>query len=190
MSKIKLHRDSQKRFYGEDFIYFITTNVDNRLPYFKEEIFCDLFIDCLKFCKKLKKFELYAFVIIPNHIHLLLKPSDEYNIFELMRSLKTNFSRDLNYVLGYNNESSSCNEGAVAPPRLQSMQSSLQNKKQNFPKFQWQKSYHDHVIRGERDFNEHLLYIWWNPEKHNIIDKWEEYEYSSYKNFQNLINDI
>ena len=183
MSKIKLHRNSQKRFYAEDFIYFITTNVADRSPYFKKEIFCDLFIDCLKFCKELKKFELYGLVIIPNHIHLLLRPSDEYNISKVMKSLKENFSRNVNIVLGFTNE------GATTSSRLQSIKTLLQNK-QTFPKFQWQKSYHDHVIRGEEDFNEHLQYIWRNPEKHNIINNWEEYKYSSYKNFEELIDQI
>jgi len=47
MRNIKLHRHSQKRFYGEGKIYFITTNTFKRFPYFKEDLFCELFIENL-----------------------------------------------------------------------------------------------------------------------------------------------
>jgi len=56
------------------------------------------------------------------------------------------------------------------------------------PKFQWQKSFFDHYIRNDNDFNYHLEYIWWNPEKHSTINNFKNYPYSSYANYQNLID--
>lgn len=44
----KKHRNSQKRIYIEDGTYFITSNTFNWYPYFKEPIFCDLFVENLK----------------------------------------------------------------------------------------------------------------------------------------------
>ena len=57
MREIKLHHNSQKRFYGKDKIYFITANTHNRFPYFREDLFCELFIKNLRFCKELKRSE-------------------------------------------------------------------------------------------------------------------------------------
>ena len=34
--------------------------------------------------------------------------------------------------------------------------------------FRWQKSFYDHIIRGERDFREHLDYIFGNAVKHKL----------------------
>ena len=75
-----LHKNSQKRFYDKDHVYFITTVTEQRFPYFNEGLFCELFIENLRMCKKMKRFELYAFTIIPDHVHLLVRPGDEYNV--------------------------------------------------------------------------------------------------------------
>lgn len=104
MNNKNLHRNSQKRIYGEDYIYFITTNTQRRFPYFKEKIFCELFVENLRICKELKKFKLYGFVVIPDHVHLLIQPNDEYNISKTMKSLKENFSRNANIIMNITNE--------------------------------------------------------------------------------------
>jgi hypothetical protein len=44
-----LHRNSQKRLYVSDGMYFITTNTENRHPYFENEILCELFLETLDF---------------------------------------------------------------------------------------------------------------------------------------------
>ena len=102
MKNIKLHRNSQKRFYGSDKIYFITTVTRQRFPFFEEDLFCELFVENLRICKELKNFKLYAFIIIPNHIHLLLKPGNDFNISKVMQSLKQNVSCDINRIINHN----------------------------------------------------------------------------------------
>ena len=52
---MRLHRNSQKRFYQENSIYFIVTKTFENFPYFKENIFCDLLIEDLKICKQFLK---------------------------------------------------------------------------------------------------------------------------------------
>lgn len=42
----------------------------------------------------------------------------------------------------------------------------------SFPKFQWQKSFHDHYIRNQNDFDTHMNYIVYNPKKHNLPNDW------------------
>ena len=102
MSQIKPHRNSQKRFYGKDKIYFITTVTHQRFPFFKENLFCKLFVENLRICKELKEFKLYAFIIIPDHVHLLLKSNGKFNISQIMFSIKKQFSHDVNRVIGEN----------------------------------------------------------------------------------------
>jgi len=65
----KFHRNSFKRFYGEGKIYYIVSKTRNNFSYFKETLFCDLFIEELRLCKQLKEFKLYAFSIIYDHIY-------------------------------------------------------------------------------------------------------------------------
>lgn len=93
------YRDFQKRQYQQNKTYFVTFVVQNRINFFKEKLFCELFIAELKLIKELKKFKLHAFVVNPDHVHLLLTPSDKYNISQIMQSLKRNFSRDVNKII-------------------------------------------------------------------------------------------
>lgn len=44
----------------------------------------------------------------------------------------------------------------------------------------WQKGFWDHVIRDEADFQRHLDYIHYNPVKHGLVQRPEDWPYSSY----------
>ena len=204
-----MHRNSQKRFYDKNYIYFITTNTDQRLPFFKEDIFCELFIENLQVCKKLKEFELYAFIIIPDHVHLLINPGEKFNISEIMFSIKKQFLHNVNRVIGENKLylEYKINEGEQTFARLrccdeinehQNYVNDLRKKfvkkyghpQHDIPDFKWQHSFHDHVIRNEKDFNHHYNYIIFNCIKHGICEDEEEFKWSSLnEEFADLIDD-
>ena len=99
-----MHRNSQKRQYQENKAYFITCNVKDKRDFFKESLFCELFIEELKLVKKLKQFKLHAFCLNHNHFHILITPNQEYNISEVMFSIKKQFSHNINIILDYNSE--------------------------------------------------------------------------------------
>jgi len=185
----QLHRNSQKRFYGPDKIYFIVTKTYKNYPYFKEPIFCDLFLEELKLGKKLKQFKLYGFCLVYDHLNLLIGPREKYNISQVMKSLKENISRDINYIMAnrhYEGDTSTCR----LPLRrlIAELQKQFIDKygepQYARPRFKWQKSFHDHVIRDEKDFANHYTYTVDNYAKHNLPEDWR---YTS-SNFEDLID--
>ncbi|HEX9917089.1 MAG TPA: transposase [candidate division Zixibacteria bacterium] len=95
-----LHRNSQKRFYVENSVYFITTKTYDSFPYFDEEILCNLLIDSLKYSQKKKSFKIFGYKINPDHIHLLIQSNNEHNYSKIMHNVKRNFSHNANIVLG------------------------------------------------------------------------------------------
>jgi REP element-mobilizing transposase RayT len=158
-----LHRNSQKRIIYPGMTYFVTTNTKYRYPYFRNDILSELFIEELRVAKELKKFLLFGFCVMPDHIHLLLKPDVEVaNISEIMRSLKTNFSRNVNKIVdAYNLNSFMEIEGRVTSPGLRDcnynkilIDKFFKLKKQNIKLFyfKWHDRFHDHFIRNHRDF--------------------------------------
>ena len=162
------HRNSQKRYYEENSIYFIVTKTFQNFPYFKEPIFCELFIEELKLCKELEKFKLYGFCIIYDHLNLLIHPNSEFNISKIMKSLKENSSRDINYVIsGYRHEG----DTSTCRLRLRELIDDFHNQfiqkygqNQNIiPKFKWQKSFYDHIINDDDSLNKIRKYIINNP---------------------------
>jgi putative transposase len=48
----------------------------------------------------------------------------------------------------------------------------------------WQKRFWDHVIRDEDDFQQHLDYVHYNPVRHKLAVKPEEYPHSSFGHWQ------
>ena len=41
---------------------------------------------------------------------------------------------------------------------------------QSSPQFKWQKSFHDHIIRDARDYDNHVAYIYNNAAKHHLVE--------------------
>src|SRR4030042_2867328 len=96
-----LYHNSFKRVNFPGAIYYIVIKTKNNYPYFKEPIFCDLFIENLQICKQLKGFKLYAFSIIYDHVNLLIEPNNQFNVSKVIKSLKENVSRDINVAMDY-----------------------------------------------------------------------------------------
>ena len=203
----KKHRNSQKRIIFQDACYFITSNTFDWHPFFKESIFCDLFVENLWLCKRLKGFLLYGWVLGYDHFHLQIQPNDKWNISKIMQFLKRHVSRNINIVMSYQST-----EGGIGQSRLQvsgvlhydenwlhvnkfdqyvhELKNQFHQKYSNghkFPQFRWHESFYDHYIRSENDFDEHMEYIAYNPDKHTMLNDWP-YVFTNPK-YENLIDE-
>ncbi len=54
---------------------------------FTRKIYRDIVINSLKYCQENKGLEIYAFVIMSNHVHLLLRSSNG-NLSGILRNFK------------------------------------------------------------------------------------------------------
>ncbi len=100
------------------------------------------------------KFDLWAYSILRDHCHLLLKPNDINNYPKIIRSIKYNFTK---------------NVGIAIP--------TYKDKKI------WQDRYYEHTIRDENDLNKHIDYIHYNPIKHTYVKKAKDWEYTSFQDY-------
>lgn len=114
-----------------------------------------MFVKNLRLCKQMGGVLLYGWVLNYDHFHLLLHPSDKYNISKIMKSLKENVSCAINRIMD-----AQITGGGMTSSRLQDVyrdkydiihfQSIFYKKYPNrnpFPRFQWQDSFHDNYIR-------------------------------------------
>lgn len=67
--------------------HYITAVTFKRLPIFRSEKSCQIFIDNLNELKEIHPFKLVAYVIMPDHIHLIINPL-EFDISVILRKLK------------------------------------------------------------------------------------------------------
>lgn len=142
-----------RRYYIPGSAVFITQVVQDREPVFRGYKNVDLLREILLNVKQLHPFTMLGFVFLPDHFHLLIQPTGESNFSAIMHSLKPNFTKEYKKVLGFSPS--------------QSM------------KF-WQKRFWDHVIRNDRDFENHLRYIHYNPVKHGFVTDPRVWKDSSY----------
>ena len=85
------------------------------------------------------------YVIMPNHIHLLLRVcSDEYG----RPMVAPTISRVINQLKGYTVKQ-------IGIPI-------------------WQKSFHDHIIRNQKDYEEHINYMYYNPVRWHLDELYTE----------------
>lgn len=142
-----------RRYYIPGSTVFITQVVQYREPIFNNPNHVQLLREVLRRVKEIYPFVMLAYVFLPDHFHLLIQPMGECNFSDIMHSLKPNFTKEYKKLLG-----------------LSSSQTM---------KF-WQKRFWDHVIRDDRDFENHIHYIHYNPVKHGYVKYPREWGGGSY----------
>lgn len=144
-----------RRYYVPDAIVFITGVTHDRVPYLGLEDNIELFWETLRRVQKIHPFRLVAYVILPDHFHWLMRIEDDCGDFsKVLHSIKRNYT--LNYKKARH---------ISGPLNL------------------WQKRFWDHIIRDERDLNNHFDYIHWNPIKHGHVERPENWMHSTYSHW-------
>ena len=79
--------------------YFITTATYRRRPLFADPRLCRIVEGNLKFYRDRMKFLLHGYVIMPDHIHLLITPRQSGTISDIMRNFKSYAAKEMRHDL-------------------------------------------------------------------------------------------
>ena len=147
--------------YGQKGSYFVTLCTHSRLPLFKMESIVGNGLRAVppppqnviirKWIRetqnKFSNITIDKYVIMPDHLHLIVTIQERHtgrSLPDIMQFFKTMTTND--YIRGVK-------AGILAP----------------FEKKLWQKSYYDHVIRNQQDYDETWQYIENNPSKWMLV---------------------
>lgn len=83
------------RYYGAGHSHFITTSCHDRLPFLGSAQSRDLFVEVLERVRRRYHFVVAGYVVMPEHVHLLLSEPDRGNPSVIMQSIKQGFARRL-----------------------------------------------------------------------------------------------
>jgi len=108
-------------------------------------------LDVLKHYREQEKYDLHEFVIMPDHLHLLLTPAFDIYLERTVQLIKGGFSYRLGKAGLF-----AITKGVV-----------------------WQESFTNHRIRDEQDYAHHVEYIRTNPVRAHLTDTPESYPHSS-----------
>ena len=153
-------------------IYYVTTNVYQRLPIFTRPSFIIPLIDSLNYYRFQHQCKLLGYVIMPDHLHLLLFPIGESKLDEFMRDYKR-------FTAGRIVRQAKV-EGLAAWVQAFEAAGSETNRGEHKV---WQDSYWDKNIFTERFLRQKLNYIHRNPVRADLVKDAGDYPYSSYRNY-------
>jgi putative transposase len=106
-------------------------------------------------------FEIIAWVVLPDHMHAIwILPPDDTDYALRWRAIKSIFSRNL-------------------PP----VEKTTTNRLSRGERGIWQRRFWEHTIRDERDLENHVAYIHYNPVKHGHAASPREWPHSSFHRF-------
>ena len=138
-----------KRFQQAESLHFITFSCFRRLPLLEAAQARETFEAVLEATRARHQARVYAYVLMPEHIHLLVNEPPRILLAQLLKSVKQVTSRK------------------------------LRGGREKF----WQDRYYDCNVRGEKERSEVIRYIHRNPVKRGLVEKPEDWPWSSFRHY-------
>lgn len=103
-----------------------------------------------------RPFGIEAWVVLPDHMHCVWTlPANDHDFSTRWRLIKARFSHGLP-------------EGRLRTSHAARQERGI-----------WQRRFWEHHLRDQADMDAHLRYCWFNPVKHGLVVRPEEWPYSS-----------
>lgn len=166
-----------------DSTYFITLTTVGWVDVFTRLNQKQVIIDALRFCQHQKGLEIYAYVLMHSHLHLVCKSVGTLTLAEIMRDFKKYTSKKIIETIVSKPESrrewllNYFEEACAHLKRLQKYKV-------------WQDGYHAESLYSNTFIQEKINYIHQNPVKEMIVVYAEDYYFSSARNYASLDNDL
>ncbi len=140
------------REYCESGIYHVMFRGHSKNEIFLEDKDYQKFLRLLQELKEKKKFEIYAYCLMTNHVHLVIKEGALREISDIMKLLTGSYTQWFNYKYG--------KSGSLTESR-----------------------YKSRAVKTDEYLMHLVRYIHQNPVKAGIVEKIQEYKWSSYESY-------
>jgi putative transposase len=156
-----------RRYYGAGYLHFITTSCYRRMPLLAKPQPRDLLLEVLEQVRRRYRFVMVGYVIMPEHIHLLLSEPERGNPSKVMQAIKQGFARRLlsNLRTGGDRRQPGVCDIALDEGHI------------------WQARFYDFVVFTEKKRVEKLRYMHRNPVKRGLVREPQEWAWSSYRHY-------
>jgi putative transposase len=145
--------------------HFVTFRVHQWVDVFTRKEYITILLQSIKHCQHHKGLKVYGWVIMTNHVHLIIS-SDKDKLSDIIRDLKKFTSKQI-FESIQNNQKESRKRWLLWLLR-----------KDDAIWF-WEEGYHGEEIFSQEFFETKLNYIHLNPVRAGLVEKEEEYLYSS-----------
>ena len=143
-----------RRFQESGQSHFVTFSCYRQQPFFSTAERYDLFVQCLEDMRRRFEMRIYGYVVMPEHVHLLLSEPPPTRLADAIHYLKLSFAKPL--------------RSQPSPEKSAGF---------------WQKRYYDRSVRSYREFVVKLRYLHRNPVKRGLVSNLEDWKWSSYRHY-------
>ena len=152
-----------RRFFIPGGTYFFTAVTYNRRPLFTEASAINALKNAFTYTMQRHPFSIVAYAILPDHLHYIwILPPGDSNYSMRWRLIKSHFTRHWGKDI----------------ERSQNISRAVKGEKDV-----WQSRFWEHLIRNEKDLNQYIEYIHYNPIKHQYVDFPEQWLQSSFNDY-------
>jgi REP-associated tyrosine transposase len=163
-----------KRFHQTGALHFITWSCEDRQPLLNSSGNRDLLLRVLEQMRNRYRFALVGFVVMPEHVHLLISEPLIGNTSSAICAVKIGFTRR---ILSRN-------------PHLWQHRREAGHPRSDGGQHFWMKRYYDFNVYSESKISETLHYMHQNPVARGLVEHPEDWEWSSFRSYASGDNGI
>ena len=183
---------SRYKIYEPTYPHFITCTIIHWLPIFTRKESVQIIIDCIKFLQEKDNLKIYAYVILENHLHMVVPSKD---LHKTMQSFKQYTAKQILEMLKKEN---------VKTILEQMMFYKKANHREKTYQV-WEEGYQPKLIQDdktmsephspkskimgedcEKNFVQKINYIHNNPVKRGYVDEAKHWRYSSSRDYEDM----
>ena len=154
-----------ERRYGFDHLHFITCSCYRRKPFLGTPRARDVFLKVLSGVRDRYDFALWGYVVMPEHVHLLISEPLHGTPTTVMQVLKQRVSRALRHR----------RRKETSPAEMSLWTETSETQDRRF----WQRRFYDFNVWSVRKKNEKMNYMHFNPVKRGLVDDPKRWLWSS-----------
>ncbi len=143
-----------RRFQQSRQSHFVTFSCYRRQANFTRPEIYDLFVQCLEDMRRRFSMCVYGYVVMPEHVHLLVSEPEPATLAQAIHYLKLSFAKRLRSLTGA-----------------------------TISRSFWQKRYYDRNVRDAQEFTVKLRYLHRNPVKRGLVKDPAEWKWSSFRHY-------
>ena len=168
------------KFRNPEGVYFITFSVFGWVDVFTRDIYRNIVIESISWCIVNKGLIVHAWVIMTNHVHMIISKREEQPLEAIMRDLKKYTS--VKILESIKNNSSESRREWLLRIFSEAGKANSQNEKYQF----WQHGNHPIELDNNKIMDQKLNYIHNNPVVQGFVNEAECYRWSSAMDYSGM----
>lgn len=167
------------KIYDQNGLNFLTLTIVDWIDLFTRAVYSEIILDSLRFCQKEKELLIFAYVIMPSHIHLIVQTNAKKGLSPILQSFKSFTAKQFLNAIQVKTNGESRREWLLSHFAFHARKNKTNSNYQL-----WQKSNHPIALYSPKVIRQKLSYIHFNPVAAKIVAQPAHYLWSSASNYE------